>query len=405
MQDVWTIVVAAGSGRRFGGPKQFVDLAGRPLLAWALDAPVAVSAGVVLVVPADRLSRLERERAQFPGIDVVVAGGATRSESVRAGLAAVPASASIVLVHDGARPLAGRELFHRVIDAVGSSDGAAGAVPGVAVTDTLRSIDGAPVDRESLLAVQTPQAFRAEALRQAHRQHPEATDDASLLEAEGHSVVVVEGDPANLKVTAPTDLALAGALLAQRGEAQRRATADDRPTVSTGENGAMAEHDRTQFPDMRVGNGFDIHRFSDDPDRRCVLGGVEIPGAPGLIAHSDGDPVAHAVAEALLGAVGLGDLGSHFPDTDPAHADADSMVLLGDIVAKVADAGWQALNVDCSVITEQPKLAPHRDEMTRRLSEVVGAPVSVKGRRAEGVGAVGSGEAIVALASALVARR
>ena len=405
VQDVWTIVVAAGSGRRFGGPKQFVDLAGRPLLAWALDAAAEVSSGVVVVVPADRLEQLARLRPQLPGIDAVVAGGATRSESVRAGLAAVPASAAIVAVHDGARPLADRALFRRVIDAVASQDGATGAIPGVAVTDTLRSTDGAPVDREALVAVQTPQAFRADALRRAHRNHPQATDDASLIEAAGQRVVVVEGDPANLKVTAPSDLAVAAALLAERGAAGPAPTADDRPGAATREDGDMADHDRTEPIDLRVGNGFDIHRFSDDPERRCVLGGVEISGVPGLVAHSDGDPVAHAVAEALLGAVGMGDLGSHFPDTDPAHAGADSMLLLGDVVAKLADEGWRAVNVDCSVIAERPKLAPHRDEMTRRLSDVVGAPVSVKGRRAEGVGSLGSGEAIVALASALVAQR
>ena len=403
--DVWTIVVAAGSGRRFGGPKQFVALAGRPLLAWALEAAAEVSTGVVVVVPADRLEHLARLRPQLPGIDAVVAGGATRSESVRAGLAAVPATAGIVAVHDGARPLADRAVFRRVIDAVASPDGAAGAIPGVALTDTLRSNDGSVVDRDTLIAVQTPQAFRADALRQAHQDHSEATDDASLIEACGQRIEVVEGDPANLKVTVPSDLVVAAALLAERDATGPAPHADDRPGAAAREDGEMADHDRTEPIDLRVGNGFDIHRFSDDPERRCVLGGVEIPGVPGLEAHSDGDPVAHAVAEALLGAIGLGDLGSHFPDTDPAHAGADSMALLGEVVARVADAGWQAVNVDCSVIAERPKLAPHRDEMTRRLSDVVGAPVSVKGRRAEGVGSLGSGEAIVALASALVARR
>lgn len=402
---MWTIVVAAGTGRRFGAAKQFVELAGRPVLAWALDSARAVSDGVVVVVPADAVSRVDRLRDRLPGIDEIVPGGATRSASVRAGLAAVPPAATIVLVHDGARPLADVALFNRVIDAVSTEGGPAGAVPGVPVTDTLRSTDGTPVDRDALVAVQTPQGFRAEALRNGHGGEAEATDDASLLEAAGHRVVVVEGEQRNLKVTAPSDLAVAEALLAERAAEGIPPSPDDSPSGVTGEDGDMAEHDRTELPDIRVGNGFDIHRFSDDPERRCVLGGVEIPGAPGLVAHSDGDPVAHAVAEALLGAAGLGDLGSHFPDTDPAFANADSIVLLAEVVAKVAAAGWQTLNVDCSIIAERPKLAPHRDEITRRLSEVVGAPVSVKGRRAEGVGSLGSGEAIVALASALVARR
>lgn len=395
--SVWAIVVAAGSGRRFGAAKQFVELAGRPLVTWAVEAMTGRCDGVVLVVPGDRIETLP----SLPQVARVVAGGATRSASVRAGLAAVPASAEVVLVHDGARPLADDALVTRVIQAVGPSEGAAGALPGIPVTDTLRSLDGTAVDRDSLVAVQTPQAFRAEALRSVHALAPEATDDASLLEAAGYRVVVVEGDPANLKVTAPSDLAVAHGLLAERRLTE---AADEPMSSSAGEDGVMADDDRTPVPDLRVGNGFDIHRFSDDPDRRCVLGGVEIPDVPGLVAHSDGDPVAHAIAEALLGATGLGDLGSHFPDTDPAHADADSMVLLAQVVAELAAAGWQAVNIDCSVIAEQPKLAPHRDAMVTRLSEVVGAPVSVKGRRAEGVGSLGSGEAIVALASALVVR-
>jgi 2-C-methyl-D-erythritol 2,4-cyclodiphosphate synthase len=153
---------------------------------------------------------------------------------------------------------------------------------------------------------------------------------------------------------------------------------------------------------LRIGNGFDVHRFSEDPTRELVLGGVHIEGATGLHGHSDADVIAHAVGEALLGAVGLGDLGSHFPDTDERWRGVDSLVLLDEIVRLLAAEGWVAVNVDCSVIAEQPKLAPHRDEMQRRLSERVGAPVTVKGRRAEGIGGLGRSEGIACLASALV---
>jgi 2-C-methyl-D-erythritol 2,4-cyclodiphosphate synthase len=153
---------------------------------------------------------------------------------------------------------------------------------------------------------------------------------------------------------------------------------------------------------LRIGNGFDVHRFSDDPTRELVLGGVHIEGATGLHGHSDADVIAHAVGEALLGAVGLGDLGSHFPDTDERWKGVDSLVLLDEIVRLLAVEGWVAVNVDCSVIAEQPKLAPHRDEMQRRLSARVGAPVTVKGRRAEGIGGLGRSEGIACLASALV---
>ena len=153
---------------------------------------------------------------------------------------------------------------------------------------------------------------------------------------------------------------------------------------------------------IRIGNGFDVHRFSMDPDRVLVLGGIELPGETALDGHSDADVVSHAVAESLLGAAGLGDLGSHFPDTDPRWAGADSIDLLTAVVAMVHDAGWSVTNVDCSVIAETPKLAPVRAEMEERLSATVGAPVTVKGRRAEQLGALGRGEGIACLASALL---
>jgi 2-C-methyl-D-erythritol 4-phosphate cytidylyltransferase len=209
MRSVWMIVVAAGSGTRFGRPKQYEELGGRRVLDWSLAAARATAAGpddgVVVVVPRD-----QRGDAA-PDANVVVAGGATRSSSVRAGLAAVPGDADVIVVHDGARPLAGAELFARVVDAV--RGGADAAVPGVDVTDTLRQRSGGPVDRGGLVAVQTPQAFRATALREAHAGAPDATDDASLVEAMGGKVVVVEGSPANLKITRPIDLAIAEALL------------------------------------------------------------------------------------------------------------------------------------------------------------------------------------------------
>jgi len=212
MGSVWVIVVAAGSGRRFGGAKQYEPLAGRRVLDWSLDAARAAAGGpgdgVVLVVPPDRA------RAPEPAADAVVAGDETRSGSVRAGLARVPDGAGVVVVHDGARPLAGADLFAAVVDAVRA--GADAALPAVAVSDTLRSRTGAPVDRDDLVAVQTPQAFRAAALRAAHAPGAEATDDATLVAAAGGKVVVVDGSPTNLKITHPSDLVVAEALLRAR---------------------------------------------------------------------------------------------------------------------------------------------------------------------------------------------
>lgn len=157
-------------------------------------------------------------------------------------------------------------------------------------------------------------------------------------------------------------------------------------------------------PDIRVGQGFDVHPFSDDPDRPLVLGGITIPGAKGLIGHSDADAVAHAITDALLGAAGLGDIGHHFPDTDPAWRGANSMNMLAATVALVRDRGWSIANVDTSVVLETPKLAPYRNEMVKALTETVGAPVSVKAKRAEGLGALGRREGIACFAVALLIR-
>lgn len=205
--EVWAVVVAAGGGTRFGGAKQYAPLGGRRVLDWSVAAARTAADGVVLVVPPDRAG------AEEPSVDAVVAGGATRSASVRAGLAAVPPAAAVVVVHDAARPVAGEALFTAVVGAVVA--GAAAAVPGVPLVDSVRHRDGTAVDREELVAVQTPQAFRAEALRRAHAGGADASDDATLVERDGGRVVVVAGDPANVKVTHAADLGVvAGHLLA-----------------------------------------------------------------------------------------------------------------------------------------------------------------------------------------------
>ena len=367
--SVWTIVLAAGDATRFGRPKQYEALGGRRVIDWSLAAAQGLGDGVVVVVPEDRVGRAE------PGADVVVAGSVTRAGSVRCGLAVVPPDADVVVVHDAARPLARSDLFRATVDAVRA--GAAGAVCAIPVPDTVKRVeDGAvleTLDRSGLWAVQTPQAFRAGALRAAHAAGGEATDDAALLEVAGDRVVVVPGDPRNLKLTGPDDMLVAEALI-----------------------GA---------PALRIGQGYDIHAFSDDPARRLVLGGVAFDGERGLAGHSDADVVAHAVADALLGAAGLGDLGRHFPDTDQAWLGADSMALLDEVVRRVAEAGWSPANADCTVVLERPRLAPVRQVMEARLSASLAAPVSVKAARTEGLGALGRGEGIACSAVALLRRR
>ena len=370
--SVWSIVVAAGRGTRFGGPKQYEELAGRRVVDWALTSARSVSDGVVVVVDPERLGSAE------PLADAVVAGGATRSASVRAGLAAVPTRADVVVVHDAARPCASPALFASVVAAV--RDGADAAVAAVPVADTLKRVDPAgtvveTLDRSCLVRAQTPQAFAAATLRRVHAARPEATDDAGLVEANGGRVVVVPGEAANAKLTEPADLVVAEVHL----------------------GGGRAGHRRS-----RVGLGFDVHRRSGDPSRSLVLGGVVFEGEPGLAGHSDADVVAHAAAEALLGAAGLDDLGTLFPDTDPSWKGADSVVLLSEVARLVRQAGWEPANVDCSVVLDAPRLAPRRQMMQERLSSAAGATVTVRGRRTEGIGALGRGEGLACWAVALV---
>ncbi len=397
----WTILVAAGEGRRFGGPKQLQPLAGRRVIDWAIEPAVRMSSGVVVVAAADQVEllrdgpgALRADRPRTPGGNggsggatriIVTAGGATRSESVRAGIAATPRDAEVIVVHDAARPLATDALFSAVTSAVaGGSDG---AVPAVAVTDTIRHTEGGSLDRSQLRAVQTPQAFRADALRSAHAGRAEATDDATLVEGAGGTVQLVEGDPDNLKITSPGDLEVAEALLAAR-------------SGTSAEPGDPARTSRSAVP--LVGIGFDIHRFSDDPDRALVLGGVRFEGERGLDGHSDADAVAHACCDAILGVAGLGDIGSLFPDDDDRWRGADSISLLAEAAERVRQSGRLIGNIDCTVVTERPKIAPRREEMQQRLSEAAGAPVTVRGKRAESLGALGRGEGIACWAVAVL---
>jgi 2-C-methyl-D-erythritol 4-phosphate cytidylyltransferase/2-C-methyl-D-erythritol 2,4-cyclodiphosphate synthase len=367
---VWAIVVAGGTGNRFGRPKQFETIAGVTLLGLSAQMARAHCDGVVVVLPAGR------DVPPDVDADRVVEGGDTRSASVRSGLAVVPVEASVIVVHDAARPLATSALFAAVIEPV--LDGADAALPGTPLADTVRRIGGGTVDRNELLAVQTPQAFAAAVLRQAHASGADASDDAALVEQAGGEVVVVPGETTNLKVTHPEDLLVAEAIV--RGRAP------------------------VDVP-VRVGQGFDIHAFSDDPDRPLILGGVEVGGHRGLAGHSDADVIAHAVTDALLGAAGLGDIGQLFPDTDVAYANADSLELLSRAVALIRNAGWEPGNVDCTVVAEAPRLAPHRFDMEARLSAAVGAPVTLKGKRAEGLGALGRREGLACWAVALVSKQ
>ncbi len=390
--------MAGGRGQRFGGePKQLRPLRGQPILvhaAWALARAPEIDA-LVVVVPADLVGRCRVLLADYglhqPGC-VVCKGGAARVDSVAAGLAVAPTGCDYIAVHDAARPLLPPALISRLVEAA-ARDGA--AIPALQAHDTVKLVGEATggeatgevaprveqtLDRRRVWLAQTPQVFRREVLegafagwRDAGR--PAVTDDAMLCEQAGVSVTVVEGDPRNFKVTLPEDLVRAERALAA-----------------------------TQPPEApRSGIGYDVHRLVEG--RPLILGGVTIPHDRGLDGHSDADVLAHAIGDALLGAGALGDLGKHFPPNDPRFKDADSLVLLGAIVALLAERGLSPLGVDSVVICEAPKLAPHLMAMRQRLAATLGLPmerVAVKATTSEGLGFTGRGEGIAAQATVLV---
>jgi 2-C-methyl-D-erythritol 4-phosphate cytidylyltransferase/2-C-methyl-D-erythritol 2,4-cyclodiphosphate synthase len=380
---VTAIIAAGGAGTRVGGdvPKQLLDVDGRSLLARsvaAFDRHPDVSA-LVVVLP-EPLSATGRALIGDTNRAVrIVSGGVRRQDSVANAFDAVPEETDIVLVHDAARPFVSAEVITRAIDGA-RSYGA--AIVAVGATDTVKRIGagGDPVIRETLpreqiFLAQTPQAFRRDVLRDAiamGRAGLEATDEAALAERAGHPVRIVEGDPANVKITTASDLARARQLRA--------------PTLPG-----------------RVGTGYDLHRLVEG--RRLVLGGVAVPSTVGALGHSDADVVCHAVTDAILGAASLGDIGRFFPDTDGRWKDASSTDLLRQAALKVADAGFTIVNVDVVVILERPKIALLLDQIRKGLASALGIEpehVSVKGKTNEGVDAVGRGEAIAAHAVALL---
>jgi 2-C-methyl-D-erythritol 4-phosphate cytidylyltransferase/2-C-methyl-D-erythritol 2,4-cyclodiphosphate synthase len=382
------IVAAAGRGRRFGAPenKVFAPLAGRTVLHWSLKALQDCSEvdALVVVAHADDLERVREIAAAFPKLHAVCAGGAERYKSVRNALRAVPSNTDLVAVHDGARPLVPSALVAEVVAAARETGAALPATP---VSDTLkRSLDGKDtretVSRAELYAVQTPQAFRYSLLCEAYDSAPAdfaGTDDASYVERLGHPVRLVPGGRNNLKITVAEDLRMAEALL------------------GGGTTGAAG------FP--RTGFGYDVHRLV--PGRPLVLGGVSLehPEGLGLDGHSDADVLLHAISDALLGAAALGDIGEHFPNTDPAYRGVSSLVLMRVVAGKVRQAGWELVNVDAMLIAERPKIRPHVDTMRARIAEalhITPGQVGLKATTNERLGFQGREEGIAAHAVATI---
>ena len=388
MTKVAAIIAAGGRGTRMGGGrlKQHLWLGGMTILqrtVAAFDRSERIDE-IVLVLPPP-------SSAGGPLVTAVhgtplhsVVGGARRQDSVARGFDAVSADSSVVVIHDAARPFCSSDLIARTIDA---ADRHGAAIAALGTHDTVKQLapdegDGRFVEgtlaRETIVLAQTPQAFRRHVLAEAirlGREGAEATDEATLAERAGHRVALVEGDPRNIKITTPDDLTMAGQIL--RG-------ADDMTTA-------------------RVGFGYDLHRLVEG--RPLILGGVAIPYDRGLLGHSDADAVCHAVTDAILGAAAAGDIGQHFPDTDPRWKGASSVELLRAVINLVRGRGFDVVNLDVVIVAERPKIGPFVIRMRDSLAAAVGIDperVSIKGKTNEGVDATGRGEAIAAHAVALL---
>lgn len=370
--QVAAIIAAAGSGTRFGGdtPKVLIQLGNRTLIEHAVAALSPVVDQIIVTAPASHLKHFQ----DLLGNSItVVAGGQTRSESVRAGLAIVAKDAKYLLIHDAARPLASTELANRVLTSL--KTGEVAVIPALTQIDTIKSVDvygyvtSTPV-RSDLRSIQTPQGFELNTLRDAHSTNGEGTDDAALVESLGKKVFVIDGEERALKITTPSDLAAAQYFL-----------------------GAPAQ--------FRTGTGVDSHVFAQG--RELWLGGINWPNEIGVAGHSDGDVAAHAICDALFAATGLGDLGSNFGVDRPEYLGASGAKLLSLTYEIITQAGFKISNVSVQIIGNRPKLAPRRKEAIAALSVALnGASVSLLATTTDGLGLTGEGKGIAAIASALV---
>ena len=388
------VIVAAGRGARMGMERNKVlyPLLGEPVIvrtARALCESGLFDGGVVIVTGEqdmeDVWDMLERSGV---GVRAIVRGGRDRQESVWRGIQACNPDADIIAIHDGARPLVTREVIEATIESAKRFGSGVAAVP---LKDTVKRVDesGLVVEtprREMLRAVQTPQTFDAALIRAAHRRYADgevrATDDATLMEWTGHTVHLTPGDPENIKLTTPEDMLLAGQVLLRRGQERKETKA------------------------MRIGHGYDVHRLVEG--RKLILCGVEVPYERGLLGHSDADVALHALMDALLGAAALGDIGRHFPDTDPAYAGADSGRLLDHVVGLLREKGYAVENVDVTIICQRPKLKDYIERMRENVAAHLGVDiecVNVKATTTEKLGFEGEGLGISSHAVACIGKR
>lgn len=385
------IIVAGGSGKRFGSevPKQYLELNGESVIRHCVRA-FCDHPDVTIVQPVIRMSDLDTVTKALEGLDYAapVEGGEERQDSVRNGLAAlVDHRPDKVLVHDAARPLVDLAMVDRVLSAL---ETCSAVIPAVPVVDTLKRTneDGAVLDtvsREHLWRAQTPQGFTYVELSAAHVAAVglALTDDAAIMESAGHTVHIVTGDENNIKVTNPEDL--------KRLEMIMSDTSSPAP--------------RPAPADFRIGSGYDVHRI--EPGNEITLGGVTFESDVSLMGHSDADVALHAITDAILGALGNGDIGSHFPPSDERWRGAPSDQFLAHACSLMAEAGYELGNIDLTIICERPQIGPHRDAIRARIAEIVAVDVdrvSVKATTTERLGFTGRGEGIASDASVLIRR-
>ena len=387
------VIVAAGRGTRMGMERNKVlyPLCGEPVIvrtARAFTESGLFDGGVVIVASACDMEDMRAMLGQG-GVSVraIVAGGRDRQESVWRGIQACGPAADIIAIHDGARPLVTREVIEATVESARRFGSGVAAVP---LKDTVKRVDesGLVVEtprREMLRAVQTPQTFDAALIRAAHAHYADgrerATDDATLMEWTGHAVHLTPGDPENIKLTTPEDMLLAGQVILRR-------------------------EGRKEACPMRIGHGYDVHRLVEG--RKLILCGVEVPYERGLLGHSDADVALHALMDALLGAAAMGDIGRHFPDTDPAYAGADSGRLLDHVVGLLRGKGYGVVNADVTIICQRPKLKDYIEQMRENVAAHLGVDidcVNVKATTTEKLGFEGEGLGISAHAVACLVRR
>jgi 2-C-methyl-D-erythritol 4-phosphate cytidylyltransferase/2-C-methyl-D-erythritol 2,4-cyclodiphosphate synthase len=377
---VGALIVAAGAGERAGGalPKQYQLLRGKPVLRWSVEAlAIAGVDRIVVAVGADQ-GHLAREAVGDRDVTLTI-GGASRTASVRAGLMAL-GDVNIVLIHDAARPGLTATITKKLIETIEA--GAGGAAPALRLSDSLRRVDASnrligEVERDGLMRVQTPQAFRGAVIRAAYAALPadaSVSDDLAVARAAGAEIRLIGGDERLMKLTYAEDFAVLARLMSDAWI-------------------------------MCVGSGFDAHRFGSGD--QVMLCGVKIAHDKGLIGHSDADAGWHALVDAILGALGEGDIGLHFPPSDPQWQGANSETFLRHAAALTRAAGAELQHVDITLICERPKIGPHRDAMRGRTAEVLGLPlprVSVKATTTEQMGFTGRGEGLAAQATATLSR-